>query len=120
VIRGYRGKCVNDPGNRSENGTWIAIWSCDRAAAAQNWAFRNGHLQHNGKCAIDGRGTAVILDPCGRAPNDIWTHKPNGEYILKAHRGTLCLTDPGFSAKNATRLVVARCRDTANQRWTLP
>jgi len=40
--------------------------------------------------------------------------------VLKAHGGTLCLTDPGSSTRNGTKLVVFRCKDAANQRWSLP
>jgi Ricin-type beta-trefoil lectin domain len=123
AIRGYGGKCVDDPANSSAKGIKIELWSCD-TSAAQNWALRGGQLQHNGKCANDagngGSGGSVILYTCTKASNDIWTHKSNGEYVLKAHSGKLCLTDPGYSTKNGTKLVVYTCKDTANQRWTLP
>lgn len=123
AIKGYGGKCVDDPANSSAKGTKIELWSCDKSAA-QNWALRAGQLQHNGKCANDagngGNGSSVILYTCTKASNDIWTHKSNGEYVLKAHSGKLCLTDPGSSTRNGTRLLVSTCKDTANQRWTLP
>src|SRR6185437_15288391 len=40
-IRGLGGKCVDDPANKSANGTRIEIWSCNKTAA-QNWAFSGG------------------------------------------------------------------------------
>jgi hypothetical protein len=123
AIKGYGGKCVDDPANSTAKGTKIELWSCDKTAA-QNWAFRSGQLQHNGKCANDagdgGSGSSLILYTCTRASNDIWTHKSNGEYVLKAHSGKLCLDDPGYSTKNGAKLLVYTCKDTANQRWTLP
>jgi hypothetical protein len=123
AIRGYRGKCVDDTANSSANGAKIQLWTCNKNAA-QNWAFSNGELIHNGKCATDNRsggsGSKVILYTCTRASNELWTHKPNGEYVLKAHNGTLCLDDPGYSTKNGAQLDVYTCRDTANQRWSLP
>ena len=122
-IRGYGGKCVDDTANSSAKGTKIELWSCNKTAA-QNWAFRDGQLQHNGKCANDagdgGSGGKVILYACTKAPSDIWTHKSNGEFVLAAHSGKLCLDDPGSSTKNGTQLVVYTCKGTANQRWTLP
>jgi hypothetical protein len=122
-IRGYSGKCVLDSGNSSANGTKIELWSCAQVAA-QNWTFTGGHLEHNGKCANDagngGSGSKVVLYTCESTSNDIWTHKSNGEYVLKSHNGTLCLDDPGYSVKNGTQLEVFTCKDTANQRWSLP
>ena len=123
AVKGYDGKCVDDTANSSANGTKIQLWTCNKTAA-QNWAFSNGELIHNGKCANDNRdggsGSKVILYTCTRASNELWTHKSNGEYVLKAHNGTLCLDDPGYSTKNGTQLEVYTCKDTANQRWTLP
>jgi Ricin-type beta-trefoil lectin domain len=123
AIKGYRGKCVDDPADSSAKGAKIELWSCNRTAA-QNWAFKSGQLQHNGKCANDagdgGSDSSVILYTCTKASNDIWTHKSNGEYVLKAHSGKLCLDDPGYSTKNGTKLIVYTCKDTTNQRWSLP
>lgn len=118
-IRGLDGKCVDDPANGSANGTRIEIWSCNKTAA-QNWAFSGGQLRHNGKCATEGSGGTVLLHTCSTGTIDLWTHKPNREYVLRAHGSTLCLTDPRSSTRNGTKLVVSRCKDTANQRWSLP
>jgi hypothetical protein len=122
-IKGYDGKCVDDLGNATAKGTKIELWSCAKTAA-QNWSFSGGELGHAGKCANDaanaGNGGKVILYSCSKALNDHWTHKSNGEYVLKSHSGKLCLTDPGNSKKNGTQLTVSTCKDTAGQRWTLP
>jgi hypothetical protein len=40
--------------------------------------------------------------------------------VLKSHSGKLCLDDPGHSKNNGTKLEVYACKDTANQRWSLP
>ena len=121
TIRGYDGKCVNAQG--SAKGAAIALRTCDHAAS-ENWAFRNGELVNDGKCATDendrGRGGKVVINRCTRAAKDHWTHRPDGEYVLAAHSGRLCLDDPGRSRANGTQLIVYACRNTANQRWTLP
>ena len=123
AIKGYDGKCVDDTGNSSAKGTKIELWSCTKAAA-QNWSFSGGYLRHNGECANDasdgGNGSKVILYTCTSAQNDRWTHKSNNEYVLTAHSGKLCLTDPGNSRSNGVQLTVATCKNTANQHWTLP
>jgi hypothetical protein len=123
AIKGYDGKCVDDTADSSANGTKIVLWSCNKTAA-QNWMFSSGELRHGGKCANDagnaGSGGKVVLYGCSSAENEHWTHKSNGEYVLKSHKDTLCLDDPGSSKKNGTQLVVYTCKDTANQRWSLP
>jgi len=87
-------------------------------------AVTAGYLRHNGECANDasggGNGSKVILYTCTSAQNDRWTHKSNGEYVLAAHGGKLCLTDTGNSRSNGVQLTVATCKNTANQHWTLP
>ena len=32
----------------------------------------------------------------------------------------LCLTDPKYAKKNGTQLILATCRNTANQHWSVP
>lgn len=122
-IKGFDGKCVNDAGNSSAQRTKIQIWTCN-GTAAQDWTFRKGELLHKAKCMRDegsgGRGSKVILSTCKHAPDEIWTHNSRHEYVLKAHRGRLCLDDPGSSKKNGTQLVVYTCNNRANQHWSLP
>ena len=65
-------------------------------------------------------GSKIILWACDGAPNEIWLHKSNGEYVLKANGYKLCLDDPAYSTKNGTQLIVFACNDTPNQRWSLP
>ena len=123
AIKGYDGKCVDDTGNSSAKGAKVELWSCTKGAA-QNWSFSGGYLKHNGECANDasdgGNGSKVILYTCTTAQNDRWTHKSNNEYVLVAHSGKLCLTDPGNSKSNGVQLTVATCKNTTNQHWTLP
>jgi hypothetical protein len=123
AIKGYDGKCADDTGNSTAPRTKIQIWSCT-GGAAQNWAFSNGELVHNGICLNDqasgGSGGKVILWACGRASNELWTHNSRDEYVLQAHGNTLCLDDPGYSTKNGTQLIVDTCDNGSNQHWSLP
>jgi Ricin-type beta-trefoil lectin domain len=114
VIKGFSGKCV------TASGTNVELATCQKAAVAQVWAFQRGQLRHGRACAASASGSAVILGKCTSAPSDLWTHKPDGEYVLKARGGKLCLTDPGNSVKNGTKLVVATCKATPGQRWSVP
>lgn len=122
-IKGYAGMCADDLGNSTALRTKIVAWTCS-ASAAEQWAFSHGELVHRGMCMNDkaggGSGSPVVLYTCNGSASELWSHNSHGEYVLKARQGTLCLTDPGFSKKNGTQLVVSACHGTANQRWTLP
>jgi hypothetical protein len=121
-IKGYDGKCVNDKSNSSSNGAQVTSWGCDKAKQ-QSWRYASGELIHNGKCLNDkgngGSGSKVILYTCGAA-NGKWTELANGELKLQSHGGQLCLDDPAYSTKNGTQMIVYTCKDSANQKWSLP
>lgn len=122
-VKGYDGKCLDDTGNSSANRAKVQIWTCN-GDRAQLWTYSNGELIHTGKCANDkaaGRsGSKVILWTCNHARNELWFHSSsNDEFVLndQAH-GLLCLDDPAYSTRNGTALIVYRCKDSANQRWS--
>jgi hypothetical protein len=123
-VESFLGKCVDDKGNSSANGTAIVIWSCSGSDPAENWNFSNGEFVHNGKCLNDkgsgGSGTKVILYSCTGGSNEKWSHLANGELKLQAHGGTLCLDDPRSSTKNGTQLIVYKCQGSTNQKFSLP
>ena len=123
-VIGFGGKCVDDKGNSSANGTKIVIWSCSGSDPAENWKFNGGEFVHNGKCLNDkgngGSGSKVILYSCNGGSNEKWSELANGELKLQSHGGTLCLDDPRSSTTNGTQLIVYRCTDSSNQRWSRP
>jgi hypothetical protein len=123
-VESLLGKCVDDKGNSSANGTAIVIWSCSGSDQAENWKLSNGEFVHNGKCLNDkasgGSGSKVILYSCNGGSNEKWSELANGELKLQAHGGTLCLDDPRSSTKNGTQLIVYRCSGNTNQKWSLP
>ena len=117
VIKGFANLCA------SVTGTKVVTAACNYGAAEQ-WAFSHGKLVHGGACMTDkgnaGNGGKVVLGKCTGAASQVWTHNSRQEYVLGSHGGTLCLTDPGSSKQAGTQLVVATCRNTASQHWTLP
>jgi Ricin-type beta-trefoil lectin domain len=123
-VKGYSGMCADDQGDSSARGAKIVTWKCSSSDAAQSWKFSGGKLIHGSLCANDkasgGSGSPVILYTCTSGANDLWTHNSHGEYVLKAHGGTLCLDDPAYSKRNGTQLIVYMCKDSANQHWSLP
>ena len=117
VIKGFANLCASATGAKVETA------ACHNGAAEQ-WAFSHGELVHGKACMTDkgnaGNGGNVVLGKCTGAASQVWTHNSRQEYVLSSHGGTLCLTDPGSSKKAGTQLVVATCRNTASQHWTLP
>jgi hypothetical protein len=123
-VVGFGGKCMDDKGNSSANGTAIVIWACSGSDQAENWKFSNSEFVHNGKCLNDkasgGSGSKVILYSCNGGSNEKWSELANGELKLQAHGGTLCVDDPRSSTKNGTQLIVYTCHGSANEQWKLP
>jgi hypothetical protein len=121
IYKGFGGKCLDDAGNSSANRAKVQIWTCNSHDRAQGWVYSGGELIHNGMCANDqrsgGNGSKVILYTCNGAANEIWTHRANGEFVLKANGGNYCLDDPASSTHNGTQLIVWTCKAAANQRW---
>ena len=111
------GRCLNDPGNRTGNGTRVNVANCG-AGAAQRWTVgSDGTLRvHNHCLDIAGQGSAagqqVQLWQCTRGPREIWVQGTAGEIVNPA--SGLCLTDSGSSTRMGT------CRIKSNEAWTLP
>jgi len=121
IYRGFGGKCVDDAGNSSALRAKVVIWTCNGNDAAQKWVFSGGKLMHNGKCLNDqrsgGNGSKVILYTCNGGANELWAHKSNGEFVMKANGGKYCLDDPASSKHNGTQLIVWTCKNGTNQHW---
>jgi len=128
------GKCLNDVGNKSANGTQADIWACN-GSTAQQWTYvKDGTLRIHGKCLVPpssspASGAKVVLATCTGAPVQQWwlTYPRSINSSLGAIPITLrnpasgmCLSDTGFSTGNGTRVVVGSCNGFKNQAWTLP
>jgi hypothetical protein len=122
TVQGYSSRCLDDSGNSSAKRAKIVVWSCNDQDAAQGWSFSGGELKHNGLClnakGNGGKGAPVMLWSCTGQSNEIWSHKSNTEYVLKASGE--CLTDPGNSTKNGTQLDVYTCSNASGQHWSNP
>lgn len=119
----YALRCLTDPGNNPKIRTPVVIRDCE-ILYSQAWTLSKGELVHGRYCATvkgdGGNGSKVILYTCSRSADQTWTYRargPEGEYVLKAHGGRLCLTDPRTSTANNTQLIVATCTGANSQRW---
>lgn len=118
------GKCLDDPGSNTANGTRLDIWTCN-GGANQKWTVaQDGTLRVSGKCldvANGGtaNGAAVQLSTCtAGTASQRWRPGANAE-LINPHSGK-CLDDPAFKTANGTKLDIYSCNGGSNQRWTLP
>ncbi len=120
-IKGFDGKCLANYNGLMSLGNKVDIWNCT-GSAAQRWVLNNkGELVVLGGClsALAGpHGPVLGYYTCMNNPAQVWTHRKNGEYVVKANGQ--CLTDPAWSKKNGTQMILRPCKDTSNQRWSLP
>ena len=118
---GYDGKCLDDPRNSSALRARVQIWTCGSSDKAEYWDYTRGELTIHGLCLNDqhwgASGSHAILFTCDGAANEIWSELANGEFKLRAHGGKYCLTDPAYSTRKGTQLIISACRDSSNQRW---
>ncbi|HEY6277731.1 MAG TPA: ricin-type beta-trefoil lectin domain protein [Streptosporangiaceae bacterium] len=127
------GKCLNDVGNKSADGTKADIWTCN-SSTAQKWTHvQDGTLRIHSKCLVvpggATSGTPVVLASCTGGPSQQW--RLVGPRSVNPGAGTtpvtlanlatgMCLADPGASTANGTTVTVSACDGATDQAWTLP
>ncbi|GAA1953272.1 RICIN domain-containing protein [Kitasatospora viridis] len=122
-ITGYVGKCIDDQGANTANGTPIQIYDCN-GTNAQHWTVAtDGTLRVLGKCMdVTGGGTAnhtmVQLYDCNGTGSQQWKAQANGS-LVNPQSGR-CLDDLGFGTNNGNQLGIWDCNGAANQVWNLP
>jgi hypothetical protein len=118
------GKCLQDPGGRTANGTHVQIANCASGATERWTVASDGTIRVNGRCLdIAGTGSAsgkqLQLWSCGNAnPRQLWAQGTRGELINPA--SGICVTDPGSSRKNGTVPTMGACHVKSYEQWTLP
>jgi len=115
------GKCLDDSGNKTANGTKVVIWTCN-GSAAQKWTVvQDDTLRIHGKCLrvkSAASGTPADLYTCNGSTAQRWQLQTGGELVNP--RSGLCLTDPGSSTANGKQLRISSCRGNSSQKWLLP
>lgn len=118
------GKCLQDPGDRTANGTPVRIEPC-AAGPTERWTIESDTtIRVSGRClTVSGTGSyagrELQLARCGRAnPRQLWTEGTRGELIGIA--SGLCATDPGSSKRNGTVPTLGACHVKSYEQWTLP
>jgi hypothetical protein len=123
IDSGITGKCIDDAGFSTSNGSHIQLYTCN-GTDAQNWTVvPDGTLQAFGKCVdvVQGgtaNGTKVQLCVCNGTGSQQWQANSAGELVNP--QSGLCLDDPGGTSTGKTQLqIYDRIGGTA-QTWTLP
>jgi GH25 family lysozyme M1 (1,4-beta-N-acetylmuramidase) len=121
---GGSGKCLNDPGSATANGTKPNMWTCD-GKSYQNWTIvQDGTIRVAGKC-LDMAGAGSAVD----TPVQLWTCNSGdgaqqwqaGSYgELVNPRSGKCLYVPVTSATNGTKPTVHACSNDARHHWLRP
>ena len=118
------GKCLQDPGGKTANGSRVRIANCV-AGATERWTVvADGTVRVNHRCLdIAGSGSAagkqLQLTNCGNAnPRQLWSQGTDGELVNPS--SGLCVTDPGSSESNGTVPMMGACHVKSVEQWTLP
>jgi Ricin-type beta-trefoil lectin domain/Putative Ig domain len=119
----FAGKCLQDPGNRTANGTRVEIEPCVSGAAERWTVAADNTIRANGRClTITGSGASngrqLVLAGCDGSTRQRWAQGTNGE--LANPVSGLCATDPGSSRRNGTVPTMGGCRASSSEQWALP
>lgn len=123
VVLAYGGKCLDDPGYRTANGTRVDLWTCTGGGNQQWTLAQDRTVRIYGKCldvyhAGTANGTAVDLYSCNGTGAQQWRIGVDG-WLVNPGSGK-CLTDPAYRIANGTLVNLWSCTSGTNQRWTAP
>ena len=124
---GGSGRCLDDPGGKTANGTVIDLWSCT-GKANQRWTLvQDGTLRTGGKCLqtvgnSTANGARTELVACNSDDgSQLWKAGTDAE-LVNPQSGK-CLDVTAASAANGARPVIEPCANStsqANEHWLRP
>jgi alpha-galactosidase len=121
-LDGVGGKCADDSGSATADGTPIVLYSCT-GNANQRWTLPgDGTVRTLGKCltaAGTADGSATQLAACAGSTAQKWAYQPSGNLVNPV--SGKCLDVSGGGSADLTKLVVWPCGSfQVNQTWSLP
>ena len=123
IVLANGGKCLDDPGYGTADGTRLDIWACVNQSNETWTLVQDGTVRVLGKCMdVSGSGTAngtpVDLATCDGSAAQRWQVGSAGELVnMQSGR---CLDDPGYATANGTKLDIWDCALSTNERWATP
>jgi hypothetical protein len=121
---GDTGKCLEDPGSKTANGSPVELWTCGTSSNQKWTVVQDGTMRVLGKCLdMAGLGTAtntaLQLWTCDSGDGaQQWQAGSDGELVNP--RSGKCVYVPVNSAGNGTRPVVHACANDPRHRWLRP
>ncbi|GAA0415432.1 RICIN domain-containing protein [Streptomyces luteireticuli] len=127
LVNGVSGRCMDDPGYVTTNGTQIALWDCN-GGVNQKWTGNgSGTLTIGGKCldVANGAtgahtpGTRAVLWDCNGSPTQNWLFNPNQSTPIKNASSGLCLDTAMAQGTPGVPVVMWNCGTSSpSQAWT--
>ncbi|MEU7874520.1 ricin-type beta-trefoil lectin domain protein [Dactylosporangium sp. NPDC049140] len=122
ILRGTgSGRCLDDPGSNTTNGTQAIVWDCN-GGTNQQWTYTSANqLQVLGKC-LDAyntgttAGTKVVVWDCNGGSNQQW--RLNADGTITGVQSGLCLDVTGAATANNSPVELWTCNAGTNQKWT--
>lgn len=115
------GRCLDDPGFRTSNGTRLDLWACG-GGTNQHWIAAAAAVMSGvaGKCADDpayrtANGTRLELWTCTGGWNQHWSVQPDGTIRLAGK----CLDVVGYGTASGSQVDLYTCKGSSNQKWRL-
>ncbi|WP_412538404.1 ricin-type beta-trefoil lectin domain protein [Longispora sp. K20-0274] len=117
------GKCLDDTGSATTDGTPITLFTC-HGGANQRWTFPgDGTARTLGKCltaAGTADGAAITLSTCTGGATQSWSYRRNGNLVNAASNKCLDVFG-GATTTDGARLAVWVCGyNQHNQTWSVP
>ena len=133
VINQTSGKCLDDAGWSTSNGSTVQQWACGSQQYNQEWQFQS---QGNNIYTIVNRNApGQVLDVTnngtadfskiqtwtyGGGTNQQWTPVANGSFFVIKNVGSgRCLDVSQSSTSNGVQMQIFDCNNTGAQNWTL-
>lgn len=118
---GGTGKCLDDPGSNTANGTKVDLSSCT-GKSNQSWTtVQDGTIRVLGHC-LAASGSTVVLWGCSSSfQNQQWRAATDSELVNAA--SGLCLYYPNANAANGAKPTMNTCANIAPQsgeHWARP
>ncbi|WTN43534.1 ricin-type beta-trefoil lectin domain protein [Streptomyces sp. NBC_00631] len=119
AVVGLSGKCLDNAGGTTVDGSAIQLYRCNNSAA-QQWKPTGDTLRVMGKCAgANGtaNGTKILLATCDGSAAQKFTVRASDQSLYNPASGK-CVDVPGANDADGTDLQLYTCNGTAGQRWT--
>jgi GH25 family lysozyme M1 (1,4-beta-N-acetylmuramidase) len=121
LVNTASGRCLDDTGWQTANGTLVQIWACG-GGAEQHWIPAAAAIMSGipGKCLDDpgfktANGTRPDIWSCAGSSNENWTVEPDGSIRVFGK----CLDVAGAGTASGSWVDLYTCVGAGNQHWKI-